>query len=87
MGSVATLTRPSGTLSHRMGEGWGEGKGVAPPADCSAPGRWSVPAALRERPRLAVGDARVADVDWACLTRVRHHAAILILPRSAAVSS
>jgi hypothetical protein len=24
----STLTHPSGTLSHRMGEGWGEGSGV-----------------------------------------------------------
>ena len=36
MGYTATLTRPrdrGGTLSHPMGEGWGEGKGVAHPAD------------------------------------------------------
>jgi len=25
MHDMATLTRPSGILSHRMGEGWGEG--------------------------------------------------------------
>ena len=30
-----TLTRPPGTLSHPMGEGWGEGKRVAHPADRS----------------------------------------------------
>ena len=38
MGHIATLTRPrgrGGTLSHRMGEGWGEGKRVAHPADHS----------------------------------------------------
>jgi hypothetical protein len=29
---VPTLTRPSGTLSHPMGEGWGEGAGVLYPA-------------------------------------------------------
>ena len=28
---AGTLTRPSGTLSHRMGEGRGEGKRVAHP--------------------------------------------------------
>ena len=32
MGYIATLTRPSGTLSHRMGEGRGEGGRVAHPA-------------------------------------------------------
>ena len=36
IGYHITLTRPSGTLSHRMGEGWGEGKGAARPADDSA---------------------------------------------------
>jgi hypothetical protein len=28
------LSRPSGTLSHRMGEGWGEGSSVFHAVDC-----------------------------------------------------
>jgi len=33
LGYTETLTRPSDTLSHRMGEGRGEGKAVAHPDD------------------------------------------------------
>ena len=41
MGCSATLIRPSGTLSHRMGEGRGEGGNSAGPADHSATMRTS----------------------------------------------